>query len=117
MSNTSTIAALIAALAFAAPALASPATFAAKGIACRHPEDIGELTRLAAEHKRETFNAYAFVRIVHGYCIELTGTVTIESADAANTAIRVCRSGEDCWWTSPEMIDGLTPEKLRNALQ
>jgi len=102
---------------FAAPP-ASARTFTAKGIACDNPQAIGELTRLAAANNRDVFDAYALVRIVHGECIELSaGTkVTIEAADPSNIAIRVCPSEVDCWWMSPEMVDGLTPEGLQRLL-
>jgi hypothetical protein len=111
---------IVAALAFVIPALASdaPKTFTAKGIACNNADAIGELTRLAAENKRKVFDAYALVRIVHGECIELSSTVTIEGADESNIAICVRPAGEaSCWWMSPEMVSGLTPEGLRDALK
>jgi hypothetical protein len=104
--------------AFVTLATASPKTFTAKGTACHHAEAFGELTRLAAENNRKVFTAYALVRIVHGECIELSaGTkVTIESADPSNVAICVRPSGKaTCRWMSPELVDGLTPEGLRDA--
>jgi hypothetical protein len=49
---------ILAALTFVTPAMASPKTFTAKGIACHDAAAIGELTRLAAENKRKVFASF-----------------------------------------------------------
>jgi hypothetical protein len=114
---------ILAALTFATPATASDAparTFTAKGIACHHAATIGRLTQLAVDGNRDVFTAYALVAILRRHeCVDLSAgtTVTIEAADESNLAICVLPAGEiDCWWMSPEMVDGLTPEGLRDAL-
>jgi hypothetical protein len=115
---------IVTALAFV-PVMASaaPRTFTLdKGdhIACHHAEAIGRLTQLAVAGDRDVFAAYAVLEIFERHeCIELSGgtTVTIESGDPENTAICVRPVGEvQCWWLSPAMVDGLTPEILQDEL-
>jgi hypothetical protein len=87
------------------PTILAALTFATSATACN----------------RNVFTAYALVEILrHHECVELSvGTsITIEAADPSNLAICVLPAGEiDCWWMSPEMVDGLTPERLRDALK
>jgi hypothetical protein len=110
---------ILAALTFATPATASDAparTFTAKGIACHHAATIGRLTQLAVDGNRKVFTAYALVETLHHHeCVELSAgtSITIEAADPSNLAICVLPDSEiDCWWMSPEMVDGF----LRDAL-
>jgi hypothetical protein len=105
---------ILAALTFATSATASDAparTFTAKGIACHHADTIGKLTQLAVDGNRNVFTAYALVEILrHHECVQLSAgtSITIEAADPSNLAICVLLAGEiDCWWMSPEMVDGL----------
>jgi hypothetical protein len=95
-------------------------TINGRSIACYDPRIIGKLTSIAIEGNHKIFALYGTVRIVKGDCVQLNdGTaVTIEETDEDDSAICVRPLGDvRCWWISPEEVNGLTPEGLRDALE